>query len=198
MSAVAGVLAAVAVLLGLVAAVQRGRSTVIGRDRMTACRAPDRPVGRRLRRRLIDTGWPDALDLVVLTITAGYLPVQALDAVEAHVVEPIAEAFATVVGRCRSGARFADAVHEVSVALGPLASSFVDSLAAADRYGLPLAPVLARLADEARDHRRRTGEARARQLPVRLSIPLVLCTLPAFVLVAIAPLLIGALSSLRR
>ena len=53
------------------------------------------------------------------------------------------------------------------------------------------------MADEARQHRRRGAEAAARELPVRLSFPLVLCTLPAFVLVAIVPLLVGALSSLR-
>jgi hypothetical protein len=34
-------------------------------------------------------------------------------------------------------------------------------------------------------------------LPVRLAMPLVLCTLPSFVLLAIVPLLVGALSSLH-
>jgi hypothetical protein len=33
---------------------------------------------------------------------------------------------------------------------------------------------------------------------VRLAAPMVVCTLPSFVLLAIAPLLIGAFSSLRR
>jgi tight adherence protein C len=72
-----------------------------------------------------------------------------------------------------------------------------DSLIAADRYGLPLAPVLDRLADEARQHRRRIADANARQLPVRLSLPLVLCTFPSFVLLAVVPLLLAAFSSLN-
>ena len=39
--------------------------------------------------------------------------------------------------------------------------------------------------------------ASARRLPVRLTFPLVTCTLPSFVLLAIAPAVIGALSTLR-
>ena len=81
--------------------------------------------------------------------------------------------------------------------LGPIAQPLVDSLSAADRYGLPLAPVLERLSFEARQQRRRDADATARELPVRLAIPLVLCTLPSFVLLAIVPLLLGALSSLH-
>ena len=53
--------------------------------------------------------------------------------------------------------------------LGPVAQPLVDSLSAADRYGLPLAPVLERLALEARQQRRRDSDATARQLPVRLA-----------------------------
>ena len=95
------------------------------------------------------------------------------------------------------GERFADALGELQAHLGPIAQPLVDSLSAADRYGLPLAPVLERLASEARQQRRRETDATARELPVRLAVPLVLCTLPSFVLLAIVPLLLGALSSLH-
>jgi len=95
------------------------------------------------------------------------------------------------------GKRFADALTCLSAELGPIAQPLVDSLSAADRYGLPLAPVLERLSLEARQQRRRDSDAAARELPVRLAVPLVLCTLPSFVLLAIVPLLLGALSSLH-
>ena len=90
-------------------------------------------------------------------------------------------------------------MHSINsaVGLGPVAQPLIDSLSAADRYGLPLAPVLERLSFEARQQRRRDIEASARELPVRLAMPLVLCTLPSFVLLAIVPLLLGALSSLH-
>jgi tight adherence protein C len=56
--------------------------------------------------------------------------------------------------------------------------------------------VLDQLTIEAREARRRLEQAEARRLPVRLSFPLVLCTLPSFVLLAIVPAVIAALSSL--
>ncbi len=58
-------------------------------------------------------------------------------------------------------------------------------------------PALDRLAADARTARRRIGEAAARRLPVRLTASLVTCTLPSFVLLAIKPAVLGALSTLR-
>lgn len=142
--------------------------------------------------------YPDALDLVVLAVRAGHLPAAALRAVVPHLPAEVAGAFAEVVHRVDGGARFADALAVLRHSLGPMASPLVDSFAAAERYGLPLAPVVERLAAEARHQRRRRGEMLARQLPVRMAAPLVLCTLPSFVLLAVAPLLLAALSSLAR
>jgi tight adherence protein C len=93
------------------------------------------------------------------------------------------------------GHRFADAVAELPKRLGAESHGLADSMSAADRYGLPLAPVLDRLSFEAAAARRRQGEADARRLPVRLSFPLVMTTLPSFVLIAIAPAVIGAVST---
>jgi tight adherence protein C len=107
-------------------------------------------------------------------------------------------AFAAVGQRVATGERFADALGVLPALLGPRAHALADAFAAADRDGLPLAPVLVRLASEARHDRRRRADARARQLPVRLAFPLVLCTLPSFVLLAVAPLLLAALHTIRR
>ena len=72
-----------------------------------------------------------------------------------------------------------------------------DGIAAAERYGLPLAPVLDSLSEQAHAARRRLAEAEARRLPVRLSFPLVVCTLPSFALLAVVPAVLGTISSLR-
>ena len=150
----------------------------------------------RLRRaRATRDAYPDAIELVVLGIRAGLLPVAALAAAEPHLPEELRPAFGEVQARTHRGERFADALVGLSDGLGDAARPMVDSLAAAERYGLPIAPVLERLADEARADRRRAADAAARQLPVRLAAPLVVCTLPSFVLLAIVPLLVGAFSS---
>jgi tight adherence protein C len=147
--------------------------------------------------RQIAAGYPDALDLLVLSIRAGYLPAQAIVEITPFLPPRLRGAFAAVDREMQQGTRFADALQQLNAQLGPIAQPLVDSLSSADRYGLPLAPVLERLAFEARQQRRREADATARELPVRLAMPLVLCTLPSFVLLAIVPLLLGALSSLH-
>ena len=147
--------------------------------------------------RQISTDYPDALDLLVLSIRAGYLPAQAVVEITQFLPPRLRHSFAAVDQAMQQGTRFADALRELPRHLGPITQPLVDSLSSADRYGLPLAPVLERMAFEARQHRRRQADSDARELPVRLAVPLVLCTLPSFVLLAIVPLLLGALSSLH-
>jgi tight adherence protein C len=147
--------------------------------------------------RQVAANYPDALDLLVLSIRAGYMPADAVVEVTPFLSPALRPAFGAVATAMNSGERFADALSVLHTHLGPIAQPLVDSLSAADRYGLPLAPVLERLAFEARQQRRRDADANARELPVRLAMPMVLCTLPSFVLLAIVPLLLGALSSLH-
>jgi tight adherence protein C len=147
--------------------------------------------------RRIAHDFPDALDLLVLSIRAGYLPAQAVVEIVPFLPRSLRPSFIAVNDSMQRGGRFADALGQLTTHLGPIAQPLVDSLSAADRYGLPLAPVLERLSFEARQQRRRDTDATAREVPVRLAMPLVLCTLPSFVLLAIIPLLLGALSSLH-
>jgi tight adherence protein C len=158
------------------------------------------PAGRarsRRSQRALDRGFPDALEVFAVALQSGATPLQAMQLVAHHADDAIAAAFATAGDRIESGQLLDDALEQLVVQLGPRALVLVDTIRSSMRTGLPLAPMLERLADDARQHRRRHAEASARELPVRLSFPLVVCTLPAFVLVAIAPLVIGALSSLR-
>lgn len=159
--------------------------------------APAR-VRRRRTARAVDAGLADAIDLIVLAVRAGMLPATALRSAHHHFAPPLRDAVAAVLARLDDGARFCDALPLLSQRLGPALDPLVDGLAVADRDGLPLGPVLERLAADARAHRRRQVDTAARQLPVRLALPLVLCTLPSFVLLAVAPLLLTALSSLHR
>ena len=153
---------------------------------------------RRATARDVLQSFPDALDAIVLAVRAGYLPSAAMTAVLPYVAPVLRAAFVEVLARTQAGERFADALAALPAQLGPIASPLADSFAAADRDGLPLAPVLERLAEEARQRRRRQADSLTRQLPVRMSLPLVLCILPSFVFLAIVPLLLAALSSLHQ
>jgi tight adherence protein C len=85
-----------------------------------------------------------------------------------------------------------DAVARATPRLRPLA----DALLATDRLGVPVGPVLARLAEEDRTALRRAAEAHARRIPVRLLFPLVFLVLPAFVLLTVVPGLAAGLGRL--
>ena len=158
------------------------------------------PLARRRddRRRAVatETAFPDFVDLLVLTVRSGCTPVQAFRSLADVAPAPLRPAVVAVVSRIDGGERFADAVSTLPAMLGATAQQLGDALALADRHGTPLAPTLDRLADDARARRRRNAEVAARQLPIRLSFPLVGCTLPSFVLLTIVPLMAGTLSSL--
>jgi tight adherence protein C len=155
-----------------------------------------RACSRRDRRRQIEL-LPDLVELIVIAVRAGATPTAALPLVAPNAPAPLRPALAEVDHRLSRGQRLADALPALVELLGTEATVFVDALATADRYGLPLAPVLDRLADDIRAERRRRAESQARTLPVKLAFPLVMCTLPSFVLLAIVPALLGALSTLR-
>lgn len=184
-------------LLAAAAVVLAGVALHRGHRRAVAPAAPS-PPPRRQHRRVDLRDYPDALDLIVLAVRAGHLPAGAVRASLPHLPDGVRAAFVVLVQRLDGGERFADALSVLPAMLGPVAEPLADRFAAADRYGLPLAPVLERLADDARQQRRRRIDTLARQLPVRLALPLVLCTLPSFVLLAVVPLLLAALTSLHR
>lgn len=150
----------------------------------------------RRRRNDIERALPDAMDLLVLSVRAGLSPFQAVGELARSDEPVVGDAFAEVVRRTQRGQPFADALAALPECLGPSAAALADVIATSDRNGLALGPVLDQLTVEIRAARRRLDQAEARKLPIRLSFPLVTCTLPSFVLLAIAPAVIAALSSL--
>jgi tight adherence protein C len=159
------------------------------------------PVAREIRRRrreerAVHAALPDAIELLVLLVHAGLTPHQAVGVMAERGPLPTRHGFSAVVAELHRGASMPDALRSLPVTLGAEASSIADALGLAIRQGLPLGPTLEQLAHDARQRRRRQAEADARTLPVRLSFPLVACTLPSFVLLAIAPAVLAALSSL--
>ncbi|MCU1485644.1 MAG: gspF [Actinomycetia bacterium] len=155
---------------------------------------------RRARRRPLEAvrrSLPEVVDLLTLAVGAGLTVPLAVAAVARRHEGPIGFELARVVSEAEHGARWSDALDAAAGRLGPAARPVLAALLASERYGAPLADALVVLAAEARADRRRRAEEAARRVPVRLLFPLVLCVLPAFVLLTLAPLLAGALGSLR-
>ena len=64
----------------------------------------------------------------------------------------------------------------------------------ADRDGLPIVQTVSQLSAEMRIHRRHHAVIKTRQLPAKLTLPVVLCVLPSFVFMAVIPLILANLS----
>ncbi len=153
-------------------------------------------VRERARRHTAARELPDAIERLVLIIHAGLTPAEAVRVSVEIVPDAVRHGFERVVHHLDRGQTLAEALRGLPDDLGPTAAPVADAFASAARYGHALEPTLDLLAREARAARRRLDEADARRLPVRLSAPLVVGTLPSFVLVAIAPAVIAAISSL--
>lgn len=153
---------------------------------------------RRRRREAVVTGAvTELVDLLRLAVAAGLTVHQVLDLVLDRSPEPFVEPLREVQRRVRLGVRLGDALDGLEP-LGEPVRPLVAALRSAAFDGVPLAPALERVAFDARLQRRRAAETAARRLPVHLLLPLVLCVLPAFGLLAIVPLLIVSLQSLGR
>ncbi len=138
---------------------------------------------------------PVAIDLLGVAVGAGCTPYLAVEVAARWSPPSVAAAFDGVVRSCALGLDFEhalDAVVRATPRLRPLA----DALLASDRLGVPVGPVLARLAEEDRTALRRAAEAHARRIPVRLLFPLVFLVLPAFVLLTVVPGLAAGLGRL--
>ena len=151
------------------------------------------------RRRLlrIERDLPEVVDLLLLAVGAGLSVRQATAAVARRSTTLLGSELGRAVAEADRGRRLADALDEVPSRAGDAVRPLVGALAASERYGAPLAPALDRLAAEVRATARRRAEEAARRVPVKLLFPLVLCILPAFALLTVAPLIASALRSLR-
>jgi tight adherence protein C len=139
---------------------------------------------------------PEVVDLVVLGVGAGLTPRAALAGCESWLPPPFHKVFREARRRADAGESFATALEATADALGDRARPLVSAIVAAEHTPGSVLPTLVRVGDEARRRRRVEAQERARRLPVTMLLPLVLCVLPAFALLAVAPLMISSLRGL--
>lgn len=158
-------------------------------------------LGRRWVRRLsqqattITSALPDFIDLIVVHLRAGKPPALAFISASRAAHGDIATAACEVSERVHSGERFIDALEAHRHGFGLAAQPLIDALIDTERDGLSPRELFERVAGDAHAQRRRDAETRVRALPVRLTLPLVCCILPAYVLLTVVPLLASQLLS---
>jgi tight adherence protein C len=146
------------------------------------------------RRRMIQNGLPDALDLLIVSLEAGLALDQAIlrCGEELRIAHPaLAEELRLVNVECRAGKprieafkNFANRTKVDDV------RSLVAMLVQTDRFGTSVAQALRTHAEVSRTKRRQRAEEAAAKLGVKLVFPLVFCLFPAFYVVVLGPAVI--------
>lgn len=157
-------------------------------------------IARRLRRRYLralETGLPDALDLLIICTEAGLSLEAAIERV-AEEIRPANAAVGTEFALCASELRILPdrraALANMATRTGlDLARRLAMTLAQTMQFGTPLAQALRTLAGEMRQEQLVRFEERAARLPVLLTIPMILCILPTLFLVIVGPVLLQVL-----
>lgn len=137
----------------------------------------------------------DFIDLITVHLRSANPPALAFANASSDAVGEIGQAARRVVASMDSGMRFVEALAEHRSTFSTSAYVLIDALIDTERDGLPPRELFSRLSADAHTERRRESDRRIRALPVRLSLPLVGCILPAYVLLAVIPLLAAQISS---
>ena len=157
---------------------------------------PSLVVERRLaaRRRVIENGLPDALDLLVVCIEAGCGLDQAIVKVsdELEITYPVlAEELRILTAEIRAGKPRLDAFRSLAKRTKvPDVQTLVGTLIQTDRFGTSVGQALRTHADESRIRRRQRAEEQAQKVGVKLVFPLVICFFPALYAVLLGPAVI--------
>lgn len=141
---------------------------------------------------------PDVVDLLSVAVAAGLnVRLAVVAVVETAPPGPLVNALGQATREVAAGARLADALASIPERLGEHTRPLVAALVDGERYGAAVGAALAQAAADARRTRQRQAEEAARRVPVKLLFPLVTCILPAFGLLAVAPLIASGLRALR-
>jgi tight adherence protein C len=153
-------------------------------------------LGQRIagRRRALRFGLPDAVDLMVVCLEAGGTLSSAMQRVEREFrdLHPvISEQLEIVLLEMQAGSSRIDALTRLSDRAGSEEfSELVTMLIQSEALGASVAQTMRVFAEQTRDARYLEAERRASELPVKISIPLVLFIFPALMTVIFTPLII--------
>jgi len=153
----------------------------------------DRAINRR--RREIQNGLPDAIDLLIVCIESGSGVDQALNRVaeELAITYPaLARELEMISAETRAGKPRLEAFKNFATRTKVEdVRSLVAMLVQTDRFGTSIGQALRTHAETSRTKRRQRAEEKAAKLAVKLLFPLVFCLFPAFYVIVLGPSMLG-------
>lgn len=153
-------------------------------------------VSRRIesRQQQCRDGFPDALDMLLISVEAGLGLDAAINRVGMEIGDAypvLGEHFQRVGAELRAGQSREGALRSMSDHIGiEEVGSLVTLLIQSDMLGTSIAQALRVHADDMRIKRMLKAEEKAHMLPVKMTVPLILGILPPLVIVIMAPAII--------
>lgn len=136
-------------------------------------------------------------DLAAVILGGGGTVPDVVEAVATMGPSRVQPYFGAVIDRVAAGELWTDSLMMELSDLGPGFHPLVGALVMADRGGAPIGSILQHLSDDARRVRQMDSERAAKELSVRLLIPLVVALLPAVLIGTVVPIVMVALSEVR-
>lgn len=151
------------------------------------------------RRKKLFHGFPDALDLLLVCVESGL----ALDAAFTRVTGELGRVHPEITGELNRTRIELSLLNNRSQALQNLAERtniipfrfLVAALIQSERFGTSLTETLRVMADEYRTKRILLAEEKAARLPAMMTVPLIFCLLPSFMLIVLGPAIISFMKS---
>lgn len=160
-------------------------------------------VQRRLqaRQQEIISGFPDALDMMLVCVEAGQSLDQSINRVarESRAGYPaLAEEFEMVAHEVKAGKERVQVLKDMSERVGvPDVSSFVTTLVQSATFGTSIAEALRVYSAEMRDKRVMRAEEKANTLPTKLTLGTMMFTVPPLMIILIGPSVHGIAQTLN-
>jgi pilus assembly protein TadC len=148
------------------------------------------PLASRRRRHRLIMESPAALELLAAALAAGLPPRTATEAVVKVFDGPLAEDLAVVLSAVKMG--MSDALAWRSLRDHPTLGEAACDLARSVESGTMMVETLAQHARTARQRRQSEVEVAAKALGVRCVPPMMICFIPAFLLLGIVPTVVSA------
>ena len=134
---------------------------------------------------------PDMLDMLLIAVEAGLGFDAAVTKYVRNRTGPLSEEFGITLREIQAGLSRRDALRGLAARCDVLElSAFVMALVQADVFGVSIGNVLRVQAREIRLKRRQRAEEIAQKAPAKMVFPLILCILPATLIVLAAPAVI--------
>ena len=144
------------------------------------------------RQRQIRIALPDMLDMLTISVEAGLGFDQAVAKIVQMSRGPLAQELARMLQEVQAGSTRSDALRRMTTRTEvEELNRFATAIVQAEQLGIPVANVLRVQSKEMRLIRRQRAEEQAQKTPVKIVFPLVLCILPATLIVILGPAIVS-------